>query len=129
MNKVEIVVRGPSNARKSTIIRVCADALVQAGLKDVIASDYEALHMRSEKIASLLHADLQVHLHEERVSTLSPQKKQCGVCGTIYTELAWGRLKHIGDQIDEVEVIELRNCVCGSTLGVTKEYPSAVGAV
>jgi hypothetical protein len=46
--------------------------------------------------------------------------KRCGVCGRIYTEAEWRALPWCGDQGDEVETIELRDCArsCGNTLAV-----------
>ena len=43
--------------------------------------------------------------------------KTCG-CGRHYSAAEWKKLPYVGRQDDEVEHIELRNCPCGSTLGV-----------
>jgi hypothetical protein len=43
--------------------------------------------------------------------------KVCG-CGRPYTRAGWDRLPFVGVQDDGVERIELRNCVCGSTIAV-----------
>jgi hypothetical protein len=42
---------------------------------------------------------------------------KCG-CGRQYSSDEWIALPYVGVMADEVEVVELRNCVCGSTIGV-----------
>ena len=39
-------------------------------------------------------------------------------CGREYTEEEWGTLHFIGQQIDQFEELELRNCRCGRTIAV-----------
>jgi hypothetical protein len=50
---------------------------------------------------------------------LEPEKsmKTCG-CGRNYSAAEWKLLPYVGRQDDEVEHIELRNCPCGSTIGL-----------
>lgn len=43
--------------------------------------------------------------------------KRCG-CGKAYDTRTWEDLTFVGFMEDEVEIIELRNCVCGSTLAM-----------
>lgn len=43
--------------------------------------------------------------------------KKCA-CGRRYTAGTWKDLALVGVQDDGVERIELRNCACGSTIGV-----------
>jgi len=43
--------------------------------------------------------------------------KRCS-CGACYTEQQWESLPIVGDQGDDVEDIELRNCTCGSTIAI-----------
>jgi len=43
--------------------------------------------------------------------------KTCA-CGCTYTREQWGQLPYVGPLDDGVEVTELRNCTCGSTLGI-----------
>ena len=43
--------------------------------------------------------------------------KTCG-CGRHYSAAEWKHLPYIGRQDDDVEHVELRNCACGSTIGV-----------
>jgi hypothetical protein len=43
--------------------------------------------------------------------------KRCG-CGCEYTPEQWQALPYVGVMRDDVEALELRNCVCGSTLAV-----------
>lgn len=51
--------------------------------------------------------------------------KQCGTCGIEYDAYSWERLPVVGvmhvdrDEEGPAEAIELRNCPCGSTLGVS----------
>lgn len=54
-----------------------------------------------------------------RATTLpAPPLKPCG-CGRSYDAFEWSRLPYVGVMGDEVETLELRNCVaCNSTLAV-----------
>jgi hypothetical protein len=45
--------------------------------------------------------------------------KQCG-CGRSYDEEGWSRLEFVGVMDYGVEVLELRNCACHSTLSMPK---------
>ena len=51
------------------------------------------------------------------VAPLDAPVKACG-CGRSYSREQWGALDYAGTQDDGSEVVELRNCTCGSTLGV-----------
>jgi hypothetical protein len=49
--------------------------------------------------------------------------KRCNTCGRVFNPVEWRALKHIGDQPmldaqgrEGTEVLELRDCHCGSTL-------------
>ncbi len=48
--------------------------------------------------------------------------KTCSCCGIKHSKESWEELKHIGDQLTEDETgkyrLELRNCHCGTTLGI-----------
>jgi len=48
-------------------------------------------------------------------STVFP--KAC-LCGLSYDAASWARLRLVGRSADDVEVLELRDCVCKSTLAV-----------
>jgi hypothetical protein len=39
-------------------------------------------------------------------------------CGISYSQQEWDRLDFVGLQSDDVETIVLRNCRCGSTIGI-----------
>jgi len=43
--------------------------------------------------------------------------KECA-CGRVFTADEWGLLEYVGEIVDDVESLELRNCICGSTLAV-----------
>ncbi len=43
--------------------------------------------------------------------------KTCG-CGRSYTLEQWRKLPWVGEWKDEVETLELRNCVCKSTIAI-----------
>jgi hypothetical protein len=48
--------------------------------------------------------------------------KTCGSCGALYREDEWKLLPFVGNQDGgEGYVVELRNCPCGSTIGI--EFP------
>jgi hypothetical protein len=44
--------------------------------------------------------------------------KRCTVCGRVFSKGSWAELECKGNQSDPCAVLELRNCPCGSTLGV-----------
>lgn len=46
-----------------------------------------------------------------------PIVKRCG-CGAVHTLAQWRALKLVGEFVDEVVELELRNCTCGSTISV-----------
>ena len=43
--------------------------------------------------------------------------KRCA-CGRTYSRDQWLTLPPVGEQIDDVERAELRDCICGSTIGI-----------
>jgi hypothetical protein len=43
--------------------------------------------------------------------------KRCG-CGAVWVATAWHRLENVGIWDDGVDAIELRHCVCGSTISM-----------
>ena len=45
------------------------------------------------------------------------QVKQCA-CGQSFTIEQWRRLKRLGELDDGVDLLELRDCPCGSTLAI-----------
>lgn len=51
--------------------------------------------------------------------------KRCG-CGRTFDALAWAELPYVGRQDDGEELLELRNCPCGTTLAV-EAGPSSAG--
>ncbi len=44
--------------------------------------------------------------------------KVCTCCGQTITEAEWRLLAYVGQMVDEVETLELRNCHCASTIAV-----------
>jgi len=50
--------------------------------------------------------------------------KTCS-CGREYTRAEWAQLYLVGYQVDPEETIELRNCACGSTMGIELDKPEA----
>jgi len=45
--------------------------------------------------------------------------KRCRKCGTAHSREAWAALRYVGLQdLSEGEVMELRHCPCGSTIGI-----------
>jgi hypothetical protein len=45
--------------------------------------------------------------------------KRCNKCGTVYTFKRWQRLPLLGLQnTDWGEILEFRNCACGTTLAI-----------
>ncbi len=50
-----------------------------------------------------------------------PPFKTCTCCGQSFTRANWQTLKLIGHQVDEDEDLEMRDCLCGSTLAVVVE--------
>jgi hypothetical protein len=52
--------------------------------------------------------------------------KTCNCCGRRYSWLRWCCLPYLGTmQLDESDpVVELRNCRCGSTLGLEYDPPA-----
>lgn len=50
--------------------------------------------------------------------------KECG-CGLRYTRAQWETLEYVGKHPDPVEPLELRNCICGSTIAVDWEETDA----
>jgi hypothetical protein len=43
--------------------------------------------------------------------------KRC-LCGAVYDEESWRALLHRGTVVEEETTLELRNCVCGSTIAI-----------
>lgn len=43
--------------------------------------------------------------------------KACA-CGRSYTRKQWDALPYVGENVDELERLELRNCRCGSTIAL-----------
>ena len=61
------------------------------------------------------------------MSAPSQFPKTCPCCLTVHTAATWAGLPLIGEQVDEVEAMELRNCACQSTLAViTAVFDEAV---
>lgn len=50
---------------------------------------------------------------------------KCGKCGRSYSDADWPALAFVGYQLAENpdEILELRNCSCGSTLSVVQPGP------
>lgn len=57
---------------------------------------------------------------------MNPQFPKTHPCGASYTEAEWQGLPLVGVQADDVEVLELRDCRCGSTLAVVVQGCPAV---
>jgi hypothetical protein len=55
--------------------------------------------------------------HAERDAALDREAKRCG-CGRVHGTLAWADLRFVGVMEHAGRLLELRNCACGSTLGV-----------
>lgn len=51
---------------------------------------------------------------------MSPVKK-CGVCDREFDAIQWSRLPFVGEMADDAEVLELRNCPCGTTISIVLE--------
>jgi hypothetical protein len=50
-----------------------------------------------------------------------PVVKRCSSCERVFTLTQWGALKSLGIQSfedDDIPPLELRNCMCGTTLAV-----------
>jgi hypothetical protein len=47
--------------------------------------------------------------------------KTCG-CGAVYRTVSWRKLPFVGFGGDDVEALELRNCVCGSTIAIVLPF-------
>ncbi len=54
---------------------------------------------------------------DDDIGLIDAFPKHCG-CGRIYTRHDWRKLPYVGVMIDEPNDLELRNCVCGSTLSM-----------
>jgi hypothetical protein len=56
------------------------------------------------------------------VPVMEAQMKSCNVCKSSYCSHAWAELPLIGIQLSDEDGVryslELRNCTCGSTLGI-----------
>jgi len=50
-------------------------------------------------------------------------KKRCA-CGRSYSEAEWETLPYVGVQKIDDERLEIRNCVCGSSITVRLPSPS-----
>lgn len=56
--------------------------------------------------------------------SLTPWVKVCPCCGAGHTATEWNALHFVGYQPDPEEpTLELRNCLCGSTICVTLVTP------
>lgn len=45
-------------------------------------------------------------------------QKRCRCCGRTYDAAGWASLKLVGHQDDGIELLQMRDCACLSTLGV-----------
>lgn len=55
--------------------------------------------------------------------------KRCR-CGQVYCGHEWAELPYVGEQNYEGEVLEFRNCSCGSTIAVELEpYTSTASSL
>lgn len=52
--------------------------------------------------------------------------KLCTCCRRAISPAEWNRLRLRGHQVDDVETLELRDCVCGSTLCIVLPAPETV---
>jgi len=50
--------------------------------------------------------------------TLAAEPFKTCTCGASYTREGWAALDYVGPQVDDVEALELRLCICGTTLAV-----------
>jgi len=53
--------------------------------------------------------------------------KRCS-CGREYTRETWARAPFVGELDDGVEVLELRNCACRSTMAIVVRAADVVHA-
>lgn len=53
--------------------------------------------------------------------------KRCAVCGRTFDLWVWHTLRLKGHQVDAVETLEIRDCVCGNTMAVIAPDRSAPG--
>jgi hypothetical protein len=49
---------------------------------------------------------------------MSQSPKKCNCCGKVHDAQAWDALPLVGRQDDGVELLELRNCTCRSTIAI-----------
>jgi hypothetical protein len=64
------------------------------------------------------------HTYEASPEVVPPPYKACPACQTGYTRVSWEGLPLTGRQsFDDGEVLELRNCACGSTIAVQLQPP------
>ena len=89
---------------------------------DLCADDANALELRakaigrtlSEYVRAIIDCDLTM-LGEK------PKVVECN-CGRMYSDLRW--LEYLGPMGDDVEDLDLYNCLCGSTVAVDKGIDS-----
>jgi hypothetical protein len=60
---------------------------------------------------------MQVDVAARRLPVRAPLVKECA-CGRSYTADEWRELKLCGVWTDDVEVLVLRDCHCGSTIAI-----------
>jgi Protein of unknown function (DUF5661) len=59
------------------------------------------------------------------------EPKQCRSCGRTHSDAQWAKLPLVGHQVigpypdDPGEVLELKNCQCGSTLAIQEPFTAA----
>lgn len=56
-----------------------------------------------------------------RVPVLGQIPKRCRCCGASHDAVSWAALPWVGAFDDEMARLDLRNCVCGSTIAVEVE--------
>jgi hypothetical protein len=77
-----------------------------------------------QRALKLHDAELLDRARRGRSETNRPEiVKRCTCCAATYSAAAWALLPFVGNQEAETEdgwpaVLELRNCPCGSTLGI-----------
>jgi hypothetical protein len=65
----------------------------------------------SELALKLMNEDAQADAERRAVKT-------CPRCARLYTPERWVQLRFVGEQRDDTETLELRECACGSSIAI-----------
>lgn len=96
-----------TTADASTVLEKMTDREIAVLLRDYVWAEMSMLSVES----TLLEAAI------DRLEASPRGYIAVCACGKAYKlKEEWTALQFVGDQIDDVETIELRNCTCGSTI-------------